>query len=113
MKILIINSDFDNFIITTIVAVTVLLFLIKWLKQKFESSKFKVHLFMDDDLKSQISNYTFSFEDNITDAKTHSIKMKITSIFMSLVVIVVPLYEVIETINPYAYIYYFRYSCFV
>ncbi|MFP4845166.1 hypothetical protein [Winogradskyella sp. PE311] len=110
MIILIVNSDLDNSIITCFVAVIASMFLIKGLKQKLKSIKFSIHSFQNDDLKNHISNYALNFENNIVVIKSFGIKTKFTAILVTLIIIVFPLYEFIETLKPQSFIA--DWSCF-
>lgn len=110
MEILLLNSDVDNFIITLIVGVTALIFILKWAKDKLESRKPLLTKFLDEEIDGQLDNYTLSFENNELNVKTFGFKAKLISILISLIIIAVPLYEVIETLRPQMFLYFW--TCF-
>lgn len=110
MKTFILNSDVDNFIITCIVMATAMMFVLKWVKEKLESRKPLLEKFLDKEIEDQLDNYTFNFENKTPVEKTLDFKTKLISVLISLVIVVVPLYEVIETLKPG--VFYYGWSCF-
>lgn len=112
MKILAFNSNLDNAIVMFFVIATATFFILKWIRQRLVSMRFKIHSFQNENLTKQISNYIFNFENSQTDIKPYSVTLKLVSIFLSVIIITVPLYEVITTINPYITMY-IGFTCLV
>ena len=110
MKIVVLNSDLDNFIITCIVMTTALIFVLKWIKDKFEARKPLLAKFLDEEIEGQLDNYTFNFENATFQEKSFDLKTKITVVLMSAIVIIMPLYQMIETLRPPRY--FETFSCF-
>lgn len=109
MSVLFLNSEVDNFIIISIVFVSVIMFFLNLSKNKLSLRKPDIASFLENEVEDHLNAYTFSFENNILDIKTFGFKAKFTSVFLSLLLIVVPLYEFVETLRPIEIFYGF--SC--
>jgi len=106
---ILLNSDIDNFIIYSIVGTTALMFVVKWAKNKLESRKPLISSFLENEIEDHLDAYTFNFQNNISDIKMFSFKAKLTSIFLSILLVIVPFYELVETLRPTEFFYWF--SC--
>lgn len=96
MKIIVLNSDVDVFIITNIVVITVVIILAKLKYQKKES----VHSFDHDEADIDLSHYMLNFDVIPVDPKTVSFTSKLVLFTLALAIIFIPLYEFIITLTP-------------
>ena len=100
MIIIVINSDVDNFIINTIVLVTAIMFYLGWVRNKIKSVKNSKSLILTNNFKPNLNNYTFNFDIILIDNKVYNLKTKVASMIIAVVIIVIPLYDLIETLKP-------------
>ena len=100
MIILVINSDVDNFIINTIVLVTAIMFYLVWVRNKIKSMKNSKSLILTNNFKPNLNNYTFNFDKILIDNKVYNLKTKVASMIIAVIIIVIPLYDLIETLKP-------------
>lgn len=110
MKIILLNSSVDDFIITLIVGTTAFMFLMKWVIHRLKTKKYNLPSLLSDEVENRFNNYTLNFEDNTLDNKPFELKTKLIAVLVSLVIIIMPLYELIETLRPQAF--YYGWSCF-
>jgi hypothetical protein len=109
MSIVVLNSDVDNFIVTSIVLTTAILFLLKWGFDKLKSQKAST-VFEYNEIKYQLNNYIFNFEDHHYNTKSFGITTKWIAVVVSIIIAVTPLYKLIETLEPKVLFQF--YSCF-
>ena len=107
---LILISDLDDFIITAFVGIVAAIFLMYWVIIKLKSMKSINTPIFSTELEDQLDNYTFNFENTIASKKTFSVNTKIIACLVSFMIVVLPLYEMIETLRPIEMVY--RFSCF-
>ncbi|WP_299114354.1 hypothetical protein [uncultured Winogradskyella sp.] len=100
MKILLLNSDVDNFTITFIVVITALPFIFKWAWLRLKSKTGNITFFLYDEVEYRFDNYTFNFKNGNSKVEAFGIKTKIIAAFISSIMVVTPLYEFIETLRP-------------
>jgi hypothetical protein len=105
MTIILLNSSIDNFIINLIVGSTAVMFLFKWAKNKLKTKNCKPSSLMSDEIENRFDNYTFKFENNNLTTKPFELRTRSIAIVMSLIIVIMPLYELIETLRPQAYYY--------
>ena len=93
-------SDLDDAIISGIVGFVALIGLLKWMVEKLKTQKTPLHTLQNDAVRTQLNNYTFNFEAAELSSKPFGMRTKIISAVLAFVIILMPLYEIIETLQP-------------
>ena len=111
IKTLILYTDIDDLVVNCFVggvAVFVLLYwFVKKLKSPTDTLTFKP---IDSNSEFELDNYTLNFNTEMPLVKTTSLVSKITLSVVSLIVVITPFYEFVETLRPREY--YVPFTCF-
>ncbi|WP_296382229.1 hypothetical protein [Winogradskyella sp.] len=111
MKVIVFYSDLDDFIVTCIVAITAIVFLFSWAKNKLKFQKGNSnYLFENEEIETDLSHYSLNFESITVESRTIGFRSKVVLFMLALVIVIMPLYEFVETLRPASF--YFGYSCF-
>ena len=108
---ILLNSDLDGQIVWYFIAIISSILVLNWIYKTLKSldgPTETIGLYLEEELVAE--NYTLNFNNDIHQVKKLSVVSKTVLVSLSVLIIMTPLYEFIETLRPTEYVY--QWSCF-